>query len=107
MGLPTKKLDQIQPGMVLEADLYDPNGLVLLRAGTLINERSIRALKCWGITEAPVSLSGAPDTATAARHRSHEALSEMLDNQFALSNREHPAVQALYEICLERALQQH
>jgi hypothetical protein len=99
-------LDEIKPGMILGADVYDPNGLVLLRAGTTINERSIRALKCWGITEVPISACDAQPTDTAERHRSHQALREMLDTHFALSNLEHPAMQALYELCLERAQQQ-
>ncbi|WP_420844248.1 hypothetical protein [Lamprobacter modestohalophilus] len=106
MMLNSRPLDEIQTGMVIGADVYDPNGLVLLRAGTMITERTIRALKCWGIAEAPISISGETVPDTAEQHRSHQALIAMLDAQFALSNLGHPVIQALYGLCLERAQQQ-
>lgn len=106
MMLNSRPLDEIQSGMVIGADIYDPNGLVLLRAGTIIDERTIRALKCWGITEAPISISGDTVPDPAEQHRSHQALTEIFDAHFALSNLEHPVIQALYGLCLERAQQQ-
>jgi hypothetical protein len=99
-------LDQVQPGMSLGADIYDPNGLILLRAGAIIDQRSIRALKCWGIAEVPVSDGENCAADTQEQHRAHQALREMLDARFALSNLEHPVMQALYALCLERAQQQ-
>lgn len=105
MMMTSSPLDEIQVGMVLGADVYDPNGLVLLRAGTMIDERTIRALKCWGFTEAPISAAGntAPDT--AEQQRSEQALREMFDAHFALSNLGHPVIQTLYDLCLEHAQQ--
>lgn len=96
------RLEQIEPGMRLAKDVYDPHGTVLLRAGILISERHIRALTSWGIHEVTIAPDGDPahtqPPPVAAEIRAR------LDTQFSLSNRDHPAVQALYDICLERAL---
>lgn len=98
------RLEQVEPGMRLAKDIYDPHGIVLLRAGIQVSERQIRALKSWGILEVPIAPDGGPPPppppAVAAEIRG------MLDTQFSLSNLDHPAVRALYDICLERALGQ-
>jgi hypothetical protein len=97
------RLDQVTAGMELSKDVYDPNGGILMRAGVQLTERHIKAFKSWGIQEISIRSTAsappdAPDPATATEMR------ELLDARFGLSNLDHPAVQALYQICLERAL---
>ncbi|EXJ15865.1 hypothetical protein [Imhoffiella purpurea] len=100
------RLDDITTGMLLAKDVCDPNGNPLIRAGTIVTGRHIRALKSWGIGEIAIQ-SDAPPPAMAPRDPAELAeLKAMLDVQFSLSNPEHPAMRALYDICLERALSQ-
>jgi hypothetical protein len=48
-------LDEIQPGMTLAADVLDRNGRILLKGGLSINEKHLKILKQWGVTEADIS----------------------------------------------------
>jgi hypothetical protein len=44
------KLDEIQPGMVLEKDVANLQGAVLLRKGSEITERHLNIFKTWGVS---------------------------------------------------------
>ncbi|EGV31816.1 hypothetical protein ThidrDRAFT_1701 [Thiorhodococcus drewsii AZ1] len=98
------KLEDITPGMLLAKDVSDPNGTPLIRAGAIITERHVRALKSWGIAEIAIQSDAPTPSALTRDSASVQELKTMLDIQFSLSNPDHPAVRALYEICLERAL---
>ncbi|MBK1724054.1 hypothetical protein [Thiocystis violacea] len=98
------RIQEIQSGMLLGKDVYDPNGHILMRAGVRITERHIKAFKSWGIQEASIApdADGAPEPV-----RDPKAVAEihaLLDTQFSLSNRGHPVVEVIYDLCLQRAL---
>ncbi|TCT22336.1 hypothetical protein [Thiobaca trueperi] len=98
------QLDQIAVGMRLARDIHDPHGCLLVRAGVLITDRHLKAFKSWGIQDIAIA---SDETSTPIPSRDPAVvmeLRELLDAQFSLSNPDHPAVQALYQICLERAL---
>ncbi|MFD2110791.1 hypothetical protein [Thiorhodococcus fuscus] len=99
------KLNDITPGVLLAKDVCDPNGTPLIRAGAIITERHVRALKSWGIAEIAIQSAAPASNALTRSSASVQELKAMLDIQFSLSNPDHPAVQALYEICLKRALE--
>ena len=42
-------IDQAEPGMVLDGDVMDRNGRVLLRAETALTDKHLRMLKSWGV----------------------------------------------------------
>jgi hypothetical protein len=44
-------LEDVQPGMVLEKDVEERSGQVLLRAGSEITDRHLNILRSWGVTE--------------------------------------------------------
>ncbi len=46
--------DYLQQGMVLNGDVHDLNGRLMLRAGTALTEKHLHILKTWGITEADI-----------------------------------------------------
>ncbi len=98
-------VDQAVVGMQLANNICAPNGRVLIKAGQCINERHIKALKAWGISVIEV-LS---DTAGPAQGNSTYLLnlSRQLDSHFSMSNRNHPAVEALYRLCLAHAAAKH
>ncbi len=99
------RVDQVTTGMMLAQDIHDPNGALLIRAGVSITERHIKAFKSWGIQEIPIQSD--EETQSTAKTGDSSVIAEvrtLLDAQFSLSNPDHPAVHALYEICLERTL---
>jgi hypothetical protein len=98
------QLDQVTEGMLLARDVRDPNGAILMRAGAAMTERYIKALKAWGILEVAIQSADDPVAIPVTDPAVIAEVRRLLDAQFNLSNREHPAVHALYEICLEHSL---
>jgi len=47
-------LNQVEPGMVTDADVRDRMGRVLVPAGTSLDARKIKLLKAWGIVNIDV-----------------------------------------------------
>ena len=47
-------INSLKQGMVLAADVKDRNGRMLLGAGIALDEKNLRILKIWGVTEADV-----------------------------------------------------
>jgi hypothetical protein len=98
------RLAEIQPGMRLAKDVHDPHGQILIRAGVVLGERQIRALRSWGVTEVGIVQD---EDRTDSTIRDPKAIAEIrrsIDIQFSLSNRDHPMIQALHALCLNRAL---
>lgn len=56
----------LAPGMILEADIRDTCGRMLLRAGETLTQRSLRVLRIWGVTEAQVRGHGEDPAALTA-----------------------------------------
>jgi hypothetical protein len=50
-----KKLENLNPEMVVAEDVLNFQGLILLKKGTEISEKQIRMLKSWGVTEVGIS----------------------------------------------------
>ena len=43
------KIDNIEPGMIIDRDVTNPQGAVLLKKGCEITERHINVFRTWGI----------------------------------------------------------
>ena len=50
----TLNIKDIQEGMELEEDIVNFNGVVLLKAGSILSEKHLTAIRAWGITEANI-----------------------------------------------------
>ncbi len=50
----TINVEDVQPGMILEKDVIDRSGRVLLGTGETIRKRHLRIFKMWGVTEADI-----------------------------------------------------
>ncbi|WP_236786197.1 hypothetical protein [Allochromatium tepidum] len=90
--------------MRLAKDVHDPHGQILIRAGVVLGERQIRALRSWGVAEVAIVQD---EDAVDSGIRDPEIIDEIrrsIDIQFSLSNRDHPVIQALQALCLSRAL---
>ena len=96
-----KQPEQIALATILASDVQDPFGRVLIKAGQHLDERHRKVLKAWGISSVDVEATdnGQPLHSEPAIP---EDLRTLLDARFGLTNRHHPAIEALYHLCLKR-----
>jgi hypothetical protein len=94
--------------MALAGDVVGKNGRKLLCAGTVLEPGHLRVLRIWGVGAVDVDdvLPGAAgaggdasDGGGGADPADADAARELLDRRFALADRSHPAVDALYRFC--------
>lgn len=52
------RANQLEAGMILEQDVKDRSGRVLLRRGVSLTEKTLRILKTWGIAEVDIKAVG-------------------------------------------------
>jgi hypothetical protein len=93
------RIDQLEPGMVLIADVVDRNERVLLNAGTTLTEKNIRVFRMWGVTEADIQgVATAEPEAAEPEDQTEEEAAEHVRELFARSNRDHPAMAELMRL---------
>lgn len=102
------KLDKLVFGMVLAQNVKDRNGRVLLTSGQAINEKNLKVLKAWGITDVVVNDQGEkPVQASSSQKddpsKTGKAEQEMRD-LFRHADMRHPAVRELFNLCLARKM---
>ncbi len=99
-------LDEIQPGMVLAADVLDRNARILLKAGLEITDKHLKVLKQWGVTDADIKdKDRAEITAAAVQHLDPEVLAkaeEYFSTLFRHTDRQHPFVGELFRLSVIR-----
>ena len=61
-------LESLTAGLRLSKPVFNPNGVLLLRAGEVLTAKHLEIFRTWGIREADVVRQdgGEPETATAA-----------------------------------------
>jgi len=95
-------VSQAQAGMVLAADILDMRGRVLIPAGAELKDKHVRALPAWGVSRVEVKGDDV-EAAPTAEPWAIEAAKAEVEAVFALSNRGHPAIDALLATCTQRA----
>jgi hypothetical protein len=99
-------LEGIQPGMILEKDVKERSGRVLLRAGTEITGRHLNILKTWGVAEADIKdVTQEQVNAQAAQQFDPQALKEAeerMEQLFLHVDRSQAAVRELIRLCVVR-----
>ncbi len=101
-------VNAIKPGMVLESEVKDRNGRMLLGTGTLLNEKHLRILKIWGVEEADIKgVSG--DSAAVDEAFPEDLDQDVLDRaedfvrqRFVGSDLNYPPVRELIKFCTLR-----
>ncbi len=99
----TIDVSQAQAGMVLAADVLDKRGRLLVPAGKELSEKHIGALPAWGVAHIEVEgddLAGAD--AIEVEPWALEAATAEVDRLFSKTNRAHPMIAALTDVCVER-----
>lgn len=70
--MPTVRLKQLEPGMILSRDVQDLSGRLLLRNGKSITAQHLRIFKIWGVSEVEIKDPQAQPPQDAERHPAEE-----------------------------------
>jgi|WetSurMetagenome_2_1015567.scaffolds.fasta_scaffold666176_2 hypothetical protein len=101
-------IENILPGMLLEADVLDMNGNVLIGKGCELTERHLKILKMWGVLEADIAGVDreemlAQEMAQLDPELLHSAEARMTD-LFHHTDLTHPAIKELFRLATRRAM---
>jgi HD-like signal output (HDOD) protein len=96
----------VEPGMVLAADLKAWNGRLLLRRGIRLTPECLKTMTTWGVVEADIEgISGNDVDAKRTAHIDRavfEAADRLTRKRFMHTDLEHEVVRRLFEICVLR-----
>jgi len=100
-------IDDLQPEMILAADLLSPQGSLLLPKGTVLNKEHLRIFRTWGISEAEIDKVSSHDLSNSDNlkridQKIIDASEALADSRFLLANREHPVMQRLMKLFVMR-----
>jgi HD-like signal output (HDOD) protein len=97
---------ELQPGMILGADLRAYNGRFLLPEDQCLSENHIRIMKMWGVVDVHiknmVSEHPCSDGNAVASPADQELLQEQVRSRFCCVPLDHPAISALYRCAICR-----
>jgi HD-like signal output (HDOD) protein len=93
-------INKLKPGMVLDEEVRDINGRLLLKKDKQIQSAHIRIFKIWGITEVNIRGSNsnkeASDSSVAPEQI--EKIKESTLDQFRHADLDHPAIKEIFRI---------
>ncbi len=97
---------QIEPGMVLAADLTDGNGRFLLSKGVQLSDKHLKIIKTWGVVEADIE--GITEQDIDEKQTADidplilETAGKIEQNRFIHTDLENDAVRYLFNICVRK-----
>ncbi len=94
-------LEDVTAGSVLNADVSDRKGNILLREGMTLSTRHISLLLAQGITHVDI-IAGHGGSPHDPPMLSLEQATELIDQRFRNTDAEHPLIQELKRICIQR-----
>jgi HD-like signal output (HDOD) protein len=95
-------INKLKPGMVIDAEVRDINGRLLLKRDKEIQSAHIRIFKIWGITEINIrGNNGSKDASTgSADPELIEKIKENTLDLFRHVDLEHPAIKEIFRISI-------
>lgn len=103
-------LDDLQIGAILAADVKDRSGRLLLGTGAEIEERHLKIFRGWGVADICIeseSADGGVDNNAINEDPEFRAMVAMeVKKDFEEDDLNYPFIQALLEICVDRAIVQ-
>ena len=99
-------VEYLKPGMVLNSDVKDRNGRLLLNAGVEIKGKHIHIFRTWGVAEVDIEGVTEEDVAPGITEQIDpavlQAVEAELDELFRHTDRGHPAVKEILRLCMLR-----
>jgi HD-like signal output (HDOD) protein len=101
MGL--THINDLKPGMVLDEEVRDINGRLLLKKDKKIQSSHIRIFKIWGVTEVNIQGNNGKKNpaASPASPENLEKIKESTKSRFRYVDLEHPAIKEIFRISVE------
>jgi len=95
-------INKLKPGMVLDEEVKDINGRLLLKRDKKIQSAHIRIFKIWGVTEVNIrGNNGSKDTSAGpADPQLIEKIKERTHDLFRYVDLEHPAIKEIFRISI-------
>ncbi|MEF2145435.1 MAG: HDOD domain-containing protein [Desulfovibrionaceae bacterium] len=95
-------VNELSAGMVLSEDVFGPDGRMLLSQGTTLEDRHLRILLVWGVTEAKVmpETLGAEDGEAGLPQAVREQATLRIDQLFSQCGTKHEALAELHRQCV-------
>ena len=104
----TLNINEIEIGMELAEDVTNFNGIVLLKAGAIITEKHLMALKAWGITEANIEGVDESNFDEPALSAVDAETNAMIDQELAYifqkNDMEDPVIAEIYRLMKKRRI---
>ncbi len=92
-------LSTLRRGMVVDEDVTDSAGRVLVTAGTRLDDRQLKQLKAWGVGQ--VEIGDDPASMEAATVTVSAAQKERVRARFDNADLNHPLISHLFTRALE------
>ncbi len=108
--MPKVKLEALQPGMVVTADVKNMDDMLLIPAGCELSEKHINILQSWGVTDVEVDSAGSGDASKdPLQQLAPEVLERLKEETKALFwslNLNNAVEQEVYNLVLRRRVRQ-
>lgn len=105
--MPKLPIANLSAGQVVQSDVYDRNGRMLIPKDTILKDSHLKALRTWGIQAVVVNgdvNTDSPSQDFVVSEKSQDKIEKDLAKRFSQTELQHPFIQELYKICYERAL---
>ena len=99
------KIKLIREGMVTATEVKDRTGRTLLASGKTITSKHLKVLKTWGIAEVNIMSSKESPSNSEEVDKSipvDPSIIKEMDQLFQFTDRRHPFVNEIYNLCLTR-----
>ncbi len=107
--MPVIRINKLKPGMVLDKNVVDRTGRLLLTSGHEVTAKHIRTFKAWGITEVDVELVVEEQETTVSLGVKPDVVPEDIQKEidvlFRYNDRRHPAIMELVDLCILRKVE--
>ncbi|MCK5202310.1 MAG: hypothetical protein KAR15_00510, partial [Desulfobacterales bacterium] len=96
-------INKLKPGMVLDEEVRDISGRLLLNKGKNIQSAHIRIFKIWGVTEVDIRGNNGSKIASDVNvdPEKIEKIKEYTHNLFCHTDLEHPALKEIFRISVQ------
>ena len=108
--MPKVLTENLQPGMVLETDIKDLSGRMLLKAGIEFQEKHFRVLHTWGVLSVDIIDENDTQETDPLNDLPSEIISQIereIAKRFSGVDTSHPVMMKLTEIVTADLIKQH
>ncbi|MCW8826285.1 MAG: hypothetical protein OQK78_07660 [Gammaproteobacteria bacterium] len=105
--------DKLQAGMVLAADVQDLNGRMLLKLGTIVEEKHLKVLRTWGVMSVDIENNEDIEDSLPKKEIGDlspeiiKAIDCEIEKRFKGVDVRHPVMTALVDVVKKDLIEQH